>query len=83
MRPGDRVVQGHVLCSCERQSMCAVVVHNFRDAGEHTAALVKGVALALAALSLSHDDVHTALAGPDREEHSPVTITIMYNVRLL
>ena len=77
MRPGDRVVQGHVLCSCERQSMCAVVVHNFRDAGEHTAALVKGVALALAALSLSHDDVHTALAGPDREEDSPVTTTML------
>lgn len=63
MRPGDRVVQGHVLCARERQSVCAVVVHHFRDAGKHTAALVQRVAQALAALSLSHDDMHTALAG--------------------
>lgn len=68
VRPGDRVVQGHVLGACERQSVCAVVVHHFRDAGEHTAALVQRVAQALAALSLSHDDMHTALAGPAREQ---------------
>lgn len=60
--PGNRMLQRHVLCSCERQSVCAVVADQLRDAGEDTAALIQRIAQALTALSLGHDDVHTALA---------------------
>lgn len=65
MLPGHRVLQGHVLGSCEGQSVSAVVVHQFGDAGKDAAALVQRVAQALAAFSLCHDDVHTALTGPN------------------
>lgn len=43
----------------ERQSLCAVVVHHLRDAGENTAALVQSEAVLF---GLSHDDVDTPLA---------------------
>lgn len=62
--PGHRMLQGHVLCSSERQSVRAVVVDQLRDIGENTAALIQRVAQALAALSLGHNDVHAALTGP-------------------
>lgn len=65
---GHRVEQGHVLGPVERQALSAVMVHHLRDAGEDAAALVQGVAVFF---SLSHDDVHAALARPDspgREE---------------
>lgn len=62
--PGHRMLQGHVLCSSERQSVCAVVVDQLRDIGENAAALIQRVAQALTALSLGHNDVHAALAGP-------------------
>lgn len=65
MQPGDRMLQSHVLGSSERQSVCTVVVDQFRDTGEDAAVLVQGVAQAFAALGLGHDDVHTALTGPD------------------
>lgn len=61
--PGHRMLQGHVLCSSERQSVCVVVVDQLRDIGEDTAALIQCVAQALTALSLGHNDVHTALTG--------------------
>lgn len=61
--PGHRMLQGHVLCSSERQSVCAVVVDQLRDTGENAAALIQRVAQALTALSLGHNDVHAALAG--------------------
>lgn len=58
-----RMLQGHVLCSSERQSVCAVVVHQLRDTGKDAATLVQGEAQALHALGLGHNDVHTALTG--------------------
>lgn len=48
----------------ERQTLSAVMVHHLRDAGKHTAALVQGVAVLF---SLSHDDVHAALARPNSQ----------------
>lgn len=57
-----RVEQGHVFGPRERQTLSAVMVHHLRDAGEHTAALVQGVAVLF---SLSHDDVNAALARPN------------------
>ena len=63
VRPGHRMQQGHVLGSSERQSVCAVVVDQLRDAGEDAATLIQCVAQALAALSLGHNDVHTTLTG--------------------
>lgn len=66
MWPGYRMLQGHVLCSSERQSVCAVVVDQLRDTREDTANLVQGEAQALPTLCLGHDDVHTALTGPKR-----------------
>lgn len=59
------MLQGHVLGSSERQSVCAVMVDQLRDVGEDTTALIQCVAQALAALSLGHDDVHTTLTGPN------------------
>lgn len=59
------MLQGHVLCSSKRQPVCAVVVDQLRDTGEHTAALIQCVAHALNAFSLGHNYVHTALAGPN------------------
>lgn len=64
---GHRMLQGHVLCSSERQPVCAVVVDQLRDIGEHTATLIQGVAQALTALSLGHNYVHTTLTGPNGE----------------
>lgn len=55
------VQQGHVLGAIERQPLGAVVMHHLRDAGEHAAALVQGVAVLL---GLGHDDVDAALARP-------------------
>ena len=52
----------------ERQSLSTVVVHHLRDAGEHAAALVQGVAVLL---GLRHNDMNAALARPEshrREE---------------
>lgn len=73
MWPGHRMLQGHVLCSSKRQSVCAVVVDELRDTGEHTATLIQCVAHALTALSLGHNYVHTTLTGPNgtrqREKH--------------
>jgi len=56
------VQQGHVLCAVERQALRAVVVHHLWDTGEHTAALVQGVA---AFFGLSNHDVDAALACPE------------------
>lgn len=66
--PGHGVLQGHVLGSCERQSVGAVVMHQFWDAGKNTAALIQRVAQALAAFSLRHDDVYTTLTGPKNKK---------------
>lgn len=66
--PGQWVLQGHVLGPCERQSVGAVVMHQFRDAGKDAAALIQRVAQALAAFGLCHDDVHTTLAGPKNKQ---------------
>lgn len=41
---GNRMLEGHVLCSVERQSVNAVVVYQLRDSGEHTATLIQRVA---------------------------------------
>lgn len=71
------MLQGHVLCSSERQSVCAVVVDQLGDAGEDAATLVQGEAQTLNALSLGHDDVHTALTGPD-ETYNTHTHTKKY-----
>lgn len=61
------MLQGHVLRSSERQPVCAVVMDQLRDAGEHTAALIQGKdQQALCALSLGHDDVHAVLTGSVR-----------------
>lgn len=59
------MLQGHVLCSSERQSVCAVVVDQLRNTGEDTAALIQGEAQALHTLGLGHNDVHTTLTGPN------------------
>ena len=59
------MLQGHVLSSSERQSVCTVVADELRDAREDTAALIQCVAHALTTLRLGHDDMHTTLAGPD------------------
>lgn len=61
--PGHRMLQGHVLGSSERQSVCTVVVDQLRDTGEDTATLIQGEAQALNALRLGHNDVHTTLTG--------------------
>lgn len=66
--PGHRMLQGHVLCSSERQSVCAVVMDQFRNTGEDAATLIQGEAQALNALSLGHNDVHTTLTGPNGRE---------------
>lgn len=68
--PGHRMLQGHVLCSSERQSVCAVVVDQLRDTGEDTATLIQGEAQALNTLSLGHNDVHAALTGPNGTRQS-------------
>lgn len=62
------MLQGHVLCSSERQPVCAVVVDQLGNAREDAATLIQGEAQALNALSLGHDDVHTALTGPDETQ---------------
>lgn len=59
------MLQSHVFCSGERQSVRAVVVNQLGDTGEDTATLIQCVAQALTALSLGHNDVHTTLAGPN------------------
>lgn len=61
--PGHRVLQGHVLCSSERQSVSAVMVDQLRDTGEDAAALVQCEAQTFNALRLGHNDVHTTLTG--------------------
>lgn len=66
VQPGHRMLQGHVLRSGERQPVCAVVMDQLWDAGEHTAALVQGEDKALRTLGLGHDDVHAVLTGSDR-----------------
>lgn len=62
------MLQGHVLCSGERQPVCAVVVDQLGNTGEDAATLIQGEAQTLNALSLGHDDVHTALTGPDETQ---------------
>lgn len=68
VRLGHWMLQGHMLCSCERQSVCAVVADQLRDAGEDTAALVQCVAQAFATFSLGYNDVDTTLTGPVKEK---------------
>lgn len=63
--PGYGMLQGHVLYSSERQSVCAVAVDQLRDAREDTAALIQCEAQTLGTLRLGHDDVHTTLTGPN------------------
>lgn len=79
--PVDRMLEGHVFCSSERQPVCAVVLDQFRDIGEDAATLIQCVAQALTALSLSHNYVHTALTGPNgtgwRERHSITTGAVL------
>ena len=58
------MLQGHVLCSSERQPVCAIVVDQLRNTGEDTATLIQGEAQTLNALRLGHNDVYTALTGP-------------------
>lgn len=60
MRSRHGVLQGHVLGPIKRQLLGAIVVNNLRNAGKHAAALVQRVAVLF---GLSHDDVHTTLAG--------------------
>lgn len=62
------MLQGHVLSSSERQSVCAVVVDQLRNTGEDTATLIQGEAQALHTLSLGHNDVHATLAGPNEQD---------------
>lgn len=57
--------QGHVLGAVERQALVAVVMHHLRDAGEHAAALVQGVAVLF---GLGDDNVDAALARPGSHE---------------
>lgn len=57
------MLQRHVFGSGEGKSVSAVVMDELRDAAEDAAALVQRVDQALTALSLGHDDVHTALTG--------------------
>ncbi len=64
------MLQGHVLSSSERQSVCAVVVDQLRDTGEDTATLIQSEAQALNTLSLGHNDVHAALTGPNGTRQS-------------
>lgn len=59
---GHWVQQSHVLSTVERQTLSAVVVHHLWDAGEHAAALVKGVAVLF---GLGDDYVNAALACPE------------------
>lgn len=68
VHPVHRMLQGHVLCSSERQPVCAIVVDQLRNTGEDAATLIQGEAQTLNALSLGHDDVHTALTGPDETQ---------------
>lgn len=65
MWPGHWMLQSHVLCSSERQSVCTVVADQLRDAREDTAALIQCIPNTLTALSLGHDDMHATLTGPD------------------
>lgn len=57
------MLQGHVLCSSKRQSVCAVVVNQLGYTWEHAATLIQGEAQAFNTLSLGYDDVHTTLTG--------------------
>lgn len=70
VHPVHRMLQGHVLRSGERQSVCAVMVDQLGNTREDAATLVQGEAQTLNALSLGHDDVHTALTGPDETKHT-------------
>lgn len=66
----------------ERQPLSAVVVHHLRDAGEHAAALVQGVAVLF---GLRHDDVNAALACPKshRGEEKQETTTFTSSFYIL
>lgn len=71
--------QGHVLGAVERQALVAVVMHHLRDAGEHAAALVQGVAVLF---GLGDDNVDAALARPGShggndkgDENQPTSFT--------
>lgn len=68
--PGQRMLQGHVLCSGERQPVCAVVVDQLGDTGEHAATLIQGEAQTLCTLSLGHNDVHAVLTGSSDTKHT-------------
>lgn len=57
------MLQGHVLCSSEWQSVRAIVMDQLGDTGEHTATLIQSEAQALHTLSLGYNDVHTTLTG--------------------
>lgn len=60
----DRIQQGHVLSSSDRQLVCSVVVDDLWDGGERRAVLSKHVT-PLCRPSELH--VHEALTAPDRE----------------
>ncbi len=53
-----------MLGAVERQTLGAVVVHHLWDAGEHTAALVQGVAVFF---GLGNNDMNAALACPESQ----------------
>lgn len=67
MCTGYRVLQGHVLSSSEGQTLGAVVVHHFWDAGKHTAALVQCVTTLF---GLCYNNMHTTLAGSADKERA-------------
>lgn len=60
----DRIQQGHVLSSSDRQLVCGVVVDDLWDGGEGRAVLPEHVA---PVCRLSELHVHEAFAAPERE----------------
>ena len=59
----------------EGQLAGGVVVNHLRDAGEHAAALVQGVA---ALLGLGNDDVNAPLAGPTPHTQEPTGFILFF-----
>lgn len=77
VHPVHRMLQGHVLCSSERQPVCAIVVNQLGNTGKDAATLIQGEAQTLNALSLGHDDVHTALTGPDETKITHTCLRVL------
>lgn len=60
----DRIQQGHVLSSSDRQLVCGVVVDDLGDGGEGRAVLAENIT-AICGLGELH--VHEALTAPDAD----------------